>query len=540
MARSENYQVLARRFRPRTFTELVGQEAILRSLAGALESGRVPHAFLFSGSRGVGKTTVARILARCLNCVEGVTPAPCGECVQCTSILAGTSGDVLEIDAASHNLVDDIRELRDRVGFASMGARYKVYILDEVHMLTRNAFNAFLKTLEEPPANVVFVLATTELHKVPDTIRSRCQVLLFQRIEEQDIARRLGAICKDEGVALADEVLDEIARSARGGMRDAETALERVLPLARAAGGVFGVEDYRRLMHSTDPHRLLEVLRALFDGQAAPALHLVAELVASGVDEREVLGEVLELLRALLLLKVDGPDSSLVAATGGLRAAQVELADATEVQRLDAMIQAGLLGRERLRRVDDRRLVLEVSVLRMAEAGSLPQLAELVQLLRSGHVPAAVIHGAAVASGSGSAPPPAARAAGGELLPRLLELCRKRRAVLARTLELCRLRGPDADGVVHLALESDLKLHRDRLQSDGVQAELASMLEAACGRPVRVSITLERAAASEAADPPPAQRSSQVEPGAGVRKILDRFDGRIVQVDDDHAVSDDS
>ena len=179
-----DYQVLARRFRPKTFDEVVGQDAILSSLESALGSQRVPHAFLFSGSRGVGKTTLARILARCLNCEVGISKDPCGSCGACRSILDGANSDVVEIDAASHNLVDDIRELRDRVGFASMGSRYKVYILDEVHMLTRSAFNAFLKTLEEPPPRVVFILATTEQHKVPETIQSRCQVLLFQSLRE--------------------------------------------------------------------------------------------------------------------------------------------------------------------------------------------------------------------------------------------------------------------------------------------------------------------------------------------------------------------
>ena len=210
------YQVVARRFRPQTFQELVGQDEVTQSLRLALAQKKVPHAFLFSGSRGVGKTTSARILARCLNCEKGPTPDPCGECELCKSILDGSNPDVIEIDAASNNGVDDVRQLREHAGFATMRSRYRVIILDEVHMLSKPAFNALLKTLEEPPPGVVFVLATTELHKVLDTIRSRCQVLLFRRVGERDLLERLRMIASKEGVAVPEDVLADIATSVRG------------------------------------------------------------------------------------------------------------------------------------------------------------------------------------------------------------------------------------------------------------------------------------------------------------------------------------
>src|SRR5690606_29195296 len=286
--------------------------AVVATLSGALGSGRVPHAFLFAGSRGVGKTTCARILARALNCERGVSATPCGECATCRAVLRGENPDVVEIDAASHNLVDDVRELRERVALASMGSRYKVYILDEVHMLTRNAFNAFLKTLEEPPANVVFVLATTEPHKVPETIRSRCQILLFRRIGEPDIVQRLQRIVAAEQVRVHDAVLEEIAASCRGGMRDAETTLERVLPVARETDGEFDLDAYRALVHRVGIERVIEVTEELCAGRAAAALHFADEVIASGIDEREALGELLDVLRALLLLLVDGQETALV------------------------------------------------------------------------------------------------------------------------------------------------------------------------------------------------------------------------------------
>ncbi|MDA0375319.1 MAG: DNA polymerase III subunit gamma/tau [Planctomycetota bacterium] len=533
---AEPYQVVARRFRPRRFTELVGQDGVVASLRSALQSGRIPHAFLFSGSRGVGKTTSARILARALNCETGPSADPCGSCDACRSILAGTHPDVVEIDAASHNLVDDIRELRDRVGFASMGGRFKVYILDEVHMLTRSAFNAFLKTLEEPPKNVVFVLATTELHKVPETIRSRCQVLLFRRVDEQDVVSRLRAIVEAEGLSLGDPILEEIAASCRGGMRDAETALERILPVVRDTEGEFDIDTYRRLVHRVGLDRAVEVAEELLSGNAAPALHFAEDVVGNGVDEREALGELLEVFRAVLLLKVDGQDSTLVAFHGALRERLQLLAQHAEATRLDAIIQAGLLGRERIRRLDDRRLVLEVTLLRMAEAGALPTLADLVQAVEAGGVP--LPSPSSVPAGRAAAAP----AAGGAIRGALVAEIKKRKPMLQGTVEECAFAGPDDDGVVRVALRTERKMHRDRLESPQVQQLLREALEAVCGRPIRVEITpaagrarpVPQARGSEA--PPPEPRASRAAeapaPTEGVRRILDRFQGQVLEPDE--------
>ncbi len=504
---AEPYQVVARRFRPKTFDELVGQDAVVRSLRDALAAGRVPHAFLFSGSRGVGKTTSARILARALNCAEGVGPDPCGVCEPCRTVLAGTNPDVVEIDAASHNLVDDIRELRERVGFASMGSRYKVYILDEVHMLTRSAFNAFLKTLEEPPANVVFVLATTELHKVPETIRSRCQVLLFRRVDESDVVTRLRAICEHESVALADEVLDEIAASCRGGMRDAETALERVLPVARANGGRLDLETYRELVHRVGFDRTVEVVEELLQGRAAPGMRFADAVVAAGVDEREALGELLDVLRAILLLKVDGEASGLVPHRGALRAKLVALAESTTVERLDAMIQAGLVGRERVRRHDDRRLVLELTMLRIAQAGALATLGDLVAAFESG-----VASAPPATSGGAGARAAAAPSGAGELRAAVIAALQNRKPMLVATVEACDVRGPDANDRVLFQLRSERRMHKDRLESPQVQDLLREVLEAELGRRVQIVVRApgEESVSSEA----PTGRGAERQPGA--------------------------
>ena len=535
------YQVVARRFRPTTFQQMVGQEEVLQSLRVALQQGRVPHAFLFSGSRGVGKTTSARILARCLNCAKGPTPEPCGTCASCTSILAGNNPDVLEIDAASNNSVDDIRRLRETTAFATMQSRYRVVILDEAHMMSKGAFNAFLKTLEEPPPGVVFVLATTELHKVPETIRSRCQVLLFKRVGEDDLKRRLGAIAAAEKVAVPDDVLAEIAMSVRGGVRDAETALERVLPLARELGAKFDLAAYRALVARVGLDAVVEVVERLLAGDAKAGVHFARTLQEQGADEREALGEIVEVLRWLLLMRIDGADSGLVPLAGALRARLQALAAATDDKRLDAMVHAGLLGRERLRRLEDRGVVFEVAMVRMAEAGTLPALGDLIAELRAGGGappagPAKPQFGAGARPAAGAAPaaragapaaPPGAPlppAATGDLKASVLAFL-KDKPLLAGTLEQCAFQGPDADGRLVVTLQTERRMYHDRLASSAVQQDLARAIQDAAGRPLKVDWKLPAPSQQGVAAPPP-----KVDPGDATKRVMGAFKGRVVQV----------
>lgn len=543
------YQVVARRFRPTTFQQMVGQEEVLQSLRVALQQGRVPHAFLFSGSRGVGKTTSARILARCLNCAKGPTPEPCGTCATCVSILEGSNPDVLEIDAASNNLVDDVRRLRETVGFATMQSRYRVVILDEAHMMTKNAFNAFLKTLEEPPPGVVFVLATTELHKVPETIRSRCQVLLFRRVGEEDLVKRLRTIADAEKVAVPDDVLAEIAMAVRGGVRDAETALERVLPLARELGAKFDLAAYRSLVARVGLDASVGVVERLLAGDAKAGVHFARTLQEQGADEREALGEIVEVLRWLLLLRIDGADTGLVPVTGALRERLQAMAAATDDKRLDAMVGAGLLGRERLRRLEDRGVVFEVAMVRMAEAGALPSLGDLIAELRAGGVAAPAAAAARPMFGAGARPaaggPPAGArpgapsapmpspmpgaplppAAAGDLKGRVLGAL-KDKPLLAGTLEQCGFQGPDADGRVVVTLQSERRMYHDRLASTAVQQDLARAIQDAAGRPLKVEWKLPAPQANGGvAAPPP-----KVDPGDTTKRVLGAFKGRVVQV----------
>ena len=531
---NEPYQVVARRFRPKAFAEVVGQEAIQASLKSAIDEGRIPHAFLFAGSRGVGKTTTARILARCLNCEKGPTATPCGTCSACRSALDGSNPDVLEIDAASNRRIDDMRPLIERVATASMRSRYKVYILDEVHMLTKEAFNALLKTLEEPPARVVFVLATTELHKVPETIRSRCQVLHFRRIGEDDIVRRLRMIAESDGVALADDVLAEIALTSRGGMRDAETALERVLSIARSQGGKFDLAALRELTQRLGHDRALEIAQALLHGDAAAGLRFARDLQQSGVDEREALGDLVEVLRQALLLAIDGPESTLVAYSGALRQQLQALAKSTEAHRLEAMIQAGLLGRERLRRLEDRAAVLELTIVRMAQAGALPSIGQLVAAVRDGAgmaVPAAA--GGGGASSRGSAPVSAAKpvagatanaSADGSLRARVLASVQDQ-LNLHTTLQCCKFDVPDASGRLVITVETEKRIYRDRLQAPGLQQQIQGLIQTAAGRPVHLEWQFPNVAGGAVAP-----SVSNAPPSVAAERVMKAFGGRVIAV----------
>jgi len=297
------YIALYRKWRPGTFGDLVGQEHISRTLSNALTSGRIGHAYLFSGPRGTGKTSTAKILAKALNCEHGPTPEPCGECPACKKINDGSSMDVFEIDAASNRGIDEIRDLRETVKFAPVDGRYKVYIIDEVHMLTTEAFNALLKTLEEPPAHVVFILATTEAHKVPPTIQSRCQRYDFKRITLEDIHGRLEKVVAEMGLKAEDEALSMIALQADGGLRDALSLLDQCSALA---DGELTAARVRQVLGLIGHDWIYKLTEAIYARKSQVALGVLADLLRDGKDLKQVLTELSLHLRSLMIYQAAG------------------------------------------------------------------------------------------------------------------------------------------------------------------------------------------------------------------------------------------
>jgi len=303
-------QALYRRWRSQTFAEIIGQDHITHTLLNALRAGRIAHAYLFSGPRGTGKTTTARVLAKAVNCLDPQDGEPCNRCSICRSLNEGRSLDLIEIDAASNRGIDEIRALREKIAFSPSECRYKVYVIDEVHMLTNEAFNALLKTLEEPPPHAIFVLATTEPHKIPLTVLSRCQRFDFRRVSLPHLKHKLELICTQEGIHIEPAALDAIARYAAGSFRDAESLLDQ---LASYGAEEITLGDVRRVLGSAPQEVISGIVKALIAGDIGSGLRLINEALDSGVEPRQLAREVLDHLRGLLLVKNGG--ASLLSVT---------------------------------------------------------------------------------------------------------------------------------------------------------------------------------------------------------------------------------
>ena len=412
---AQPYRVLARKYRPQTFAELIGQDAMVQTLANAIRRDRLAHAFLMTGVRGVGKTSTARLIAKALNCVGpdgqgGPTIDPCGVCEPCTAIAEGRHIDVIEMDAASHTGVDDVREIIEAVRYAAVSARYKIYIIDEVHMLSRNAFNALLKTLEEPPAHVKFLFATTEVDKLPVTVLSRCQRFDLRRIPADLLAQHFGKVCDAEAVEADPEALSMIAAAAEGSVRDGLSILDQAIAHADLGGaGRVTPDQVQDMLGLADKSAQRRLLSALLSGDSNGLLDLVDSQFALGVEPLALMRSQMELVHRITVTQVGR------GAADGLspeeRAAIDEWAKALTSGQLHRLWQLLLKGHDEVRQAPDPLASAQMALLRVMHAADLPDPSKLLERLQEAAANGVPVGSAAAPNSAGTAPSAAAPAA---------------------------------------------------------------------------------------------------------------------------------
>ena len=404
------YQVLARKYRPETFADLVGQDAMVRTLKNAFEADRIAQAFIMTGIRGTGKTTTARIIAKSMNCIGpdgngGPTTDPCGKCEHCVAIAQGRHVDVLEMDAASRTGVGDIREIIDSVAYRAASARYKIYIIDEVHMLSTSAFNALLKTLEEPPEHVKFIFATTEIRKVPVTVLSRCQRFDLRRIEPEVMIALLRKIATAEGAEITDDALALITRAAEGSARDAQSLLDQAIS---HGAGETTADQVRAMLGLADRGRVLDLFNQIMAGDAAGALTELSAQYADGADPLAVLRDLAEITHWISVIRITPEAADDPTVSPDERARGREMADRLSMPVLARMWQMCLKSLEEVTMAPNAMMAAEMAVIRMTHVAELPTPGDLVAKLKDAPVPPAP--GGGGGGGGGGAPAPSASA----------------------------------------------------------------------------------------------------------------------------------
>jgi DNA polymerase-3 subunit gamma/tau len=480
-AKSDAYRVLARKYRPQTFAELIGQDAMVTTLANAIQRGRLAHAFLLTGVRGVGKTSTARLLAKALNCVGpdgqgGPTITPCGVCEPCRAIAEGRHIDVIEMDAASHTGVDDVREIIDASRYAAVSARYKIYIIDEVHMLSKNAFNALLKTLEEPPEHVKFLFATTEVQKLPVTVLSRCQRFDLRRIPSDKLAKHFAHVAEQEGVEADPEALALIARAAEGSARDGLSILDQAIAHAGMEGGGVHADHVREMLGLSDRGAIRELMGLILAADGQGALAALRRQYDYGVDPLSVLRALLEAVHGITLVKLGTPPDPAQPAEE--REAFADWAAKLSFQALHRLWQLMLKGHDEVARAALPIEAGEMALLRVIHASSLPDPGELARRLASGEVSAPAPAPTAPAPEPG--PPPAAAELPGTLDAIMALLADNRELGLAEKLRR-------SARVVRCAPQ-DLVLSSSKPLPADLVPDLIDALRRITERPWRVSV----------------------------------------------------
>jgi DNA polymerase-3 subunit gamma/tau len=521
-----SYQVIARKWRPQTFEDVIGQHAVTKTLANALSSGRLAHAFVFAGPRGVGKTTTARILARALNCVNGPTPVPCGKCDACREIAEGRDIDVLEIDAATHTGVDNVREvIIAGLGIMPVRNRYKVFIIDEVHQLSAGSFNALLKSIEEPPPHVVFMMATTELDKIPETVLSRSQVYELKTIGTKAIADQLRRIVDAEGINVGDESLQLIARDAEGSMRDAQSKLDQVLAFT---GSTISSDDVATILGLVGRDLVLDAVQAVADEDATAAFALAARATEMGYDLRLVCRELSRVVRDLLVLSVDparGSDPEI--AGEGERDRLVRLAGSFSREDLLRAFDLLTKAESDIRAAAQPRYHLEMALLRWIYLRKLVAIEDLIAGAADGRggsirpspappTPNVAQRTVGRPEPVEPRPVPAATndlAAKNDLKDSLLAEIRKSKAVFYNTVVAQAQRIDVAPDRVTFTFAAGQRALRDALEQN--RPWLEAVAAQAAGRKVMV-------ASAQTEGPAPAHQSSQKQAPAGESKAGDR------------------
>ncbi|HVN05317.1 MAG TPA: DNA polymerase III subunit gamma/tau [Bryobacteraceae bacterium] len=504
------YQVIARKYRPQSFVDVVNQEHVKTTLENAIAQNRIAHGYIFSGQRGTGKTTVARILARCLNCVNGPTNKPCGECASCREIAAGGSVDVIEIDAASNRGINEMRELRENVRYQPARDRYKVFIIDEAHQITNEAFNALLKTIEEPPAWAVFMLCTTEAHKIPATIASRCQQFSFRSVDFEDLVARMAWICEQEGIHADAEALAVLAQAGEGSVRDSLSALDQAIA---CCGDTLSATEVRALLGAFSLDALEQVSQALIESAPARMLEVVNELERNGHNLQHFSRELARYFRNLLVARLTGGETRLIAASAAERQKLAEIAGKFSEEDLTRYLQLSLDLFSDLQASLQPRFHLELGLLRMVHAGRLVSIEEALA-----GIPAAADRPHTAARPQPPAPSPQQGSWREKLHATLMELGMAFTADAVEHSEIV-----ETNGELRFTTPKEFSLAMQ-------EADLSKALRQIGGRPLRIKIMIGEAAVQEKIAVPAAREddlSQRALANPEVQRFRDVFGGEV-------------